>query len=223
MHHIQKTIIYKLAFAKSQTFSQLKNPEIENKLFDYHLKQTVRDGFVEKLEVGYALTPDGRKIAPGLAYRESEKSVKAYSIIFTIIKHAETGEYLLAKRLSHPLIGGIGLVHHLPSALTSILETAKLSTLSKTGLNADYKHHASGYFRVFNNDLLESFIHFDLLVCKKATGELKSNDKRQEFLWTKDLAEACALPDALPTLQHLVSLAKGPVNQFLEVSIETRH
>jgi hypothetical protein len=43
-HHIQKSIVYDLAFAESLRFSDLKPPELENKAFTYHLKKVMKAG-----------------------------------------------------------------------------------------------------------------------------------------------------------------------------------
>lgn len=47
-HHIQHAIIQKLVTNDGLTFSDLKPDDIDNKLFTYHLKITIREGLQKK-------------------------------------------------------------------------------------------------------------------------------------------------------------------------------
>ena len=75
-HHIQKSIVYDLAFAESLRFSDLKPDDMENKAFTYHLKKVMKSGLVEKLEDGhYSLTMKGRRVGKG-AFKQDMYMVK---------------------------------------------------------------------------------------------------------------------------------------------------
>ena len=43
-HHIQRQIVYQLAFVDSLRFGELKPDDLDNKLFTYHLKKVVSAG-----------------------------------------------------------------------------------------------------------------------------------------------------------------------------------
>ena len=89
-HHIQRTIVYTLAFAESLRFAELKPDDIDSKLFTYHLKKVVSAGFVTKTADGaYALTPEGRRVGKGALEKQSRMINRAYSILLLAIRRKE--------------------------------------------------------------------------------------------------------------------------------------
>src|SRR6187549_3745870 len=102
-HHIQRSIVYNLAFADSLRFGELKPYDIDNKLFTYHLKKVVSAGYAVKLESGeYALTPEGRRVGKGALKKQSHLIDRAYSVLLLSIQR-EDGAWLLYRRQTHPL------------------------------------------------------------------------------------------------------------------------
>ena len=60
--HIQRDIIARLKNADSLRFSQLKpHQDIPNDLYNYHLKQLIGDGLIEKIETRYQLSAAGKQ------------------------------------------------------------------------------------------------------------------------------------------------------------------
>ena len=204
-HHIQRSIVYRLALTTSLTFSELKPDTLENKLFTYHLKKTVSAGLVEKNADGrYALTAEGRVL--GVHVLDNTEAIidRAYSVLFLVIRRKSDGAWLLYKRGSHPLYGRVGFMHVTPNATESSLETAAQVCKQRTGLDATFRALGSGFFRVYEGEKLESFTNFTLLVCEDAEGELQGDDELAEYFW--EVSPDFSAPDMLPNMPVLAEL-----------------
>lgn len=204
-HHIQRSIVYRLALTPSLTFSELKPDTLENKLFTYHLKKTVSAGLVEKNADGrYALTAEGRVL--GVHVLENTEAIidRAYSVLFLVIRRKSDGAWLLYKRGSHPLYGRVGFMHVTPNATESSLQTASEVCKQRTGLDATFRALGSGFFRVYEGEKLESFTNFTLLVCEDAEGELQGDDELAEYFW--EVSPDFSAPDMLPNMPVLAEL-----------------
>lgn len=219
-HHIQRSIVYKLALSQSLRFSELKPDDLDNKLFDYHLKKVVGSGLVEKNSSGlYGLTPEGRRL--GVHVLEASQALidRAYSVLFLVIKHEDTGKLLLYRRKNHPLYDRVGFMHVAPNALEPVTKTASKQTLDKTGLVADFNILGSGFFRIYDGEKLESFTNFTMLVCEDATGELKQNDDLAEYYWS-DLQNIEASKNILPNMADLLKLYRTGKPFFIDRTIK---
>lgn len=213
-HHIQRTIVYTLAFSPSLRFSELQPDDIDSKLFTYHLKKVILAGLVEKYEDGtYALTPEGRRIGKSVL-RKDRIIDQAYSILLLAIRRPSDNTWLLYTRNTHPLIGLTGFMQATPQPDEEIAITAQIACKQKTGLTANFKTVSSGFFRVFEGDNIESFTHFTLLVSDNPEGELSVLDEFGTYSWVKD-------PDfnaknMLPTAYSLSQLASDRSITFIE-------
>lgn len=204
-HHIQREIVYRLAFAKSLRFSELKPDHLENKSFDYHLKIAIRDGLIAKNENGeYELTSEGKRVGKGALKNSSRFLDRAYSVLFLAIKSGDS--YLLYRRKTQPMLGGVGFMHAQPNIDETICETAKRVLTEQTGLSGDFAVKSSGFFRIFRGDEIESFTHFTLLFCENAAGELNANDNLAEYFWMEnpDFSHSEMLP-SMPTLAKILA------------------
>lgn len=218
MHHIQKTIISTLAQKIHLSFSELKPQDIENKLFDYHLKLTIRDDLVVKDSKGYSLSTTGRKMWKRISENSELTSERAFSVLFMVIKNSDD-EWLLYRRKTHPLLGRVGFMHSVPIAHETITETAKRSVQAQTGLTGDFVVLGSGYFRVYEDNQLESFTHFTLLSCENIDGTLTASDKLADYFWIRN--PDFERDDMLPNMKLLVEQydKSGDVLFFLDKNI----
>lgn len=183
-HHIQRSIVYRLALLENARFSDLKPDELDNKLFTYHLKKVVQAGLVSKDDQGlYQLTPEGRRLGVHVFEKQIDRLDRAVSVLFLVIRRKSDSAWLLYRRKSHPLINRVGFMHTAPNTSEDIQQTAKSAVKAKTGLSCQFSVMGSGYFRVFDGDDLESFTHFTLLSCEDADGELIQNDEHAEYWW----------------------------------------
>lgn len=181
-HFIQRDIIYKLSFADSLRFSELKPDQIENKLFSYHLKKVVSSNLIEKLDDGsYRLTKTGRRVSTGVKDKaQALVTERPYSVLFLVIRRKIDGAWLIYKRPIHPMKGYQGFMHCNPSQLVDSESVAKQQCKLKTGLDCNFKVLGGGYFRIFDDEGLESFTHFSLLYCDEAVNELTNTS---DYAW----------------------------------------
>ncbi len=214
-HHIQQAIIYKLAFVEAMRFSELQPDELDNKLFDYHLKLVVRDGLAQKNNDGlYSLTAKGRRIGVGVANKQFLALDRAHSVVFLLVQRPEDKAWLLFKRHTHPLINEAGLPHVNPIANKEIIETAQDELRETTGLTATFTYAGEGYFKVFKGQELESFTHFTALATQDLNGELKATNQKGEYFWATDLS---GIKDQLlPTAQEILKYSQTGKPFFID-------
>lgn len=202
-HHLQRAMVYQLALADSLRFSELKPAEVENKLFDYHLKKVVAAGYiVKKADGSYSLTPEGRRLGVHVLSNVQALVDRAYSVLLLVIRRSN-GDWLLYRRKNQPLLGKVGFMHATPTADELIVKTAARECLQRTGLKAEFTVCGSGYFRVYYKDTLESFTHFTLLEAKNVSGELVVNDELADYFWTPDPLSSA--DDLLPNMPLLLA------------------
>jgi len=218
-HHIQRSIVYRLALLESARFSGLKPDEVENKLFTYHLKKVVAAGLVAKTDKGlYQLTSKGRRLGVHVFEGQLDRLDRAVSVLLLIVRRTSDGAWLLYRRKTHPLRGRVGYMHAAPTSTESTVITARRELKAKTGLEADFAVIGSGYFRVFEGDNLESFTHFNLLASEDATGELKVADKHADYFW--ELKPDFADPTMLPNMSILAAAYQRGEPFFLEETLQ---
>jgi hypothetical protein len=186
-HHLQRGIVFRLAFKPSARFSDLKPGDVDNKLFTYHLKKVLKQGYVKKSDDGlYSLTPEGRRLSTGVLDDHQALVVeRPLSALFLIIRRKTDGAWLLYERTTYPMLGFQGFMHCHPSSTLDCEEVAKEQCRVKNGLTGDFTALGGGYIRVYQNEKLESFTHFTLLYCDDVQGELVPNDPHAEYSWVE--------------------------------------
>ncbi len=205
-HHVQRTIVLKLALARSLTFSQLKPADMDNKGFMYHLNLLIKDGIVKKSPLkSYSLTAKGRKLGVSVGETLDDIVSRAYSLLFLVVRRKSDGAWLLYRRKNHPLLGKVGFMHTRPLMDEKILDTACRALLEKTGLSGSFIYRFSGFSRVFLGLEPESFIHFSLLFCADAAGDLAPNDPYADYFWDvdPDFANMDMLPNMIDLVKHI--------------------
>jgi len=218
-HHIQRSIVYRLALSEGLRFSELKPDTLDNKLFTYHLQKVVTAGYVHKNDDGlYSLTPEGRRLGIRVLNSSQELVDRADSVLFLVIRRKTDGAWLLYQRKAHPLINKQGFMHCHPNSFEDTTKTAKDIVHESTGLICNFRPLGSGYFRIYDHDNLESFTHFTLLVSEDAAGELRAHDEHAEYEWIVD-------PDfssdaMLPNMQILKDLYSSNQPFFIEKTIK---
>ncbi len=218
-HHIQKSIVYDLAFAESLRFSDLKPDGMENKAFTYHLKKVMNAGLVQKQDDGhYSLTMKGRRVGKGALKKESRLLDRAYSILLLAVRNIETDNWLLYKRQTQPLLGLTGFMQAQPVAETDARRTAQQTCFEQTGIQTEFTVQGHGYFRVYRAGELESFIHFTLLLSDAPTEELLETAVSAGYSWQQ--TPNFASPDMLPNMQILHKMCVDTPGSFVEETFE---
>jgi hypothetical protein len=187
-HHIQRSIVYKLSFIHSARFSDLQPDDVENKLFTYHLKKVLNEGYIIKSADGlYALTPEGRRLSTGVLEDHQALVVeRPLSTLFLVIRRKSDNAWLLYRRGTHPMLGYEGFMYSPPSYLVDTQQAAEEQCLARTGLKGTFTALGGGYIRIYHKDQLESFTHFTLLYCNDIEGELLQNNSHAEYFWSQE-------------------------------------
>lgn len=214
-HHIQRTIVTTLKSAKELSFSELHPRNIENKLFTYHLKITIREGFVEKTPDGkYKLTATGRKLWRRMNESPEQFSMRAISVFYLAVHHQQYG-WLLYKRRTHPLNGRVGFMHAHPNSSELAVHQASKEMKTKTGLDGTFSVIGTGFFRTLSGTTLDSFTNFTLMLCEDVSGELAPTDDAADYFWTKQIPTTD--PDILPNMPHLLeAISSGQYPFFID-------
>lgn len=207
MHHIQKSILDRLSTATQCRYSDLKPVGLDGNVFNYHLKQLIRDKLVKKsITSDYSLTPIGEDY---IVHRYENPLLQAHSIFLIVLRSGD--KWLMRERLVQPLLGMSGFVHGEPVADEPLLVTAARRLRDKTGIEADLHIHSSGLIRISENDTLKSFSHAIIL-----TGETNQEisiheDKtgRNYWLSMNSISDLTILPSTVDIIQSLDS--KSPV------------
>jgi hypothetical protein len=218
-HHIQREIVYTLAFREGMRFSELKPDELENKAFDYHLKKVIVAGYVRKNDDGtYSLTAEGKRVGKGALKKQSRLIDRAYSTLLLAIRRPEDGAWLMVRRKAQPLLGLRGFMNASPIATQQTVQTAAAICQEQTGLVGTFVPHGHGYFRIYRDGVIESFIHFTLLTCSDIQGVLRQNSELAEYYWDTD--PDWQAPDMLPNMQTLFEMSQAPAGTFVEKTFD---
>lgn len=148
-HHIQKFIIDALMFRDTARFSQLRPPKTDTNLFSYHLKQLIKEGFVDKLDRGYRLSVKGMGYVDRVSLSDTSLRAQPKIITMIVIQNSE-GELLLWQRKRQPFIDvwtlPYGKIHNEDA---SVMDAAVREISEKIGLdNHVMKHAGDCYIRV---------------------------------------------------------------------------
>lgn len=148
-HHIQKHIIEVLMLQESARFSELRPPKADTNLFTYHLKQLMKEGFLEKNDRLYTLSTKGMTYVDRVSTSDTTVRSQPKIITMLVVQNSE-GELLIWKRKRQPFIDAWTLPYgklHIEDP--SVEMAAKREVLEKLGLvNQPVVHAGDCYIRV---------------------------------------------------------------------------
>ena len=183
MHHLQKTILLKLAHLETARFADLKPKGLDSNVFTYHLKQLINSKLVEKQSGGdYCITQKGKLAVINVRLDSKSELEQAHPVLYLTAQN-DKGEWLLRKRLVHPAYGKIGFLHIEPNAHEDIFVTARRMFKQRTGLDAEFRVRGSGFLKILRNDELESYTQFTLLQADSFDGVLNSPGESGHNIW----------------------------------------
>lgn len=106
MHHIQKSILVKLAASSCLRFSELQPPHVPNNTFSYHLKKLLELGYIEPRATGYMATRKGLKAVQAIDNRSQNGQPVALTVLYVT---NSAGEVLLLERGARPFKHWLGV------------------------------------------------------------------------------------------------------------------
>ena len=141
LSYVQLKILSHALKGNALRYSELKPTDIDQDLFNYHLRFLLDKKYLKKEDDFYFLTDFGKKYVIQIDTKGEYKSLFRVSVIAIAFRELSgKKEILLQKRLRHPYYGDInigisGKVE--PSELVE--DTAKRKMKEETGLTGDFK------------------------------------------------------------------------------------
>ena len=193
-HHIQKYILTSLMSQKFARFRDMRPPNVDTNLYNYHLKILIRQGFINKTEHGYTLSIEGQTYTDRVNVSTTKQTLQPKIITLLIIQDG-FGNVLMHPKKRQPFIGQwtlpLGKVHNSDSSVQEAAQreiTEKIST--ETSINV---HHAGdAYIRVKkgNDVLISTLAH----VFYGQTDELNNIDSHWRWVSLRSLDELKTTP-----------------------------
>lgn len=104
MHFIRKHILRVLTMHKWTRFRDMKPSNVDSNLYNYHLKELIRDDLVERVETkGYRLTPMGLRYVDHVSLESFEPRWQP-KLLTKILVTNEEGQILVWPKYKQPFI-----------------------------------------------------------------------------------------------------------------------
>ncbi len=150
LHSVAVIILRELYSKPFARYSDLMRPTgLESDVFKFHLRKLMKQGIVEKLDVGkYALTATGKELANRFDYGEGTALHQPKMTTITILrrKQGDGYEYLFHRRARNPYYGYWGVLGGAVLWGESFEAAATRGVRLRTGLQVS-DLRLSGYFR----------------------------------------------------------------------------
>jgi len=190
LHPYQNALIKRLALAPpiGLSFNECLLADISSDHSNYHLKQLIRFGLVQKKTNTYSLTDKGKEYSGSLndAMKQVEKQPKASIIVWGMRKKADgLNEYLVNKRLRHPYYGKVGRITGKVLYGESLKEAAFRELYEETGLHANFIQLDKIYHKIRrrpDDTIVQDNIFFIFFVTD-FHGQLAQKTEFQENFW----------------------------------------
>ncbi len=180
-HHIQKFIIDVLMYKKVARFRDLRPLRVDTNLFTYHLNSLVKQGMVDKVEGGYALSPVGLSYVDRVSTEKKTIRTQPKMITMLVVQNGE-GDILLQRRTKQPYIDTWTLPYgKLHVEDMTVKEAAQREAFEKLGLeNQEVEHAGDCYIRVnANGELLSTTLAH---VFRFYKDDIETND---DLIWAR--------------------------------------
>ncbi|MEO7904307.1 MAG: hypothetical protein ABIR91_00775 [Candidatus Saccharimonadales bacterium] len=216
IHHIQKHVMDILATADSCRYGQLKPVDMDGNVFTYHLKQLLRDNYIDKSDNGnYTLTSKGRDY---IVNRYENPLLQAHSILLIVVRRGE--QWLMRERLVQPLLGMTGFVHGEPFAGTNVVTVAQQRLIDKTGIVTSLTLHSSGLITMKRAGQIESYSHTVILY-----GETDDNitihqdlTGRNSWMSVNEMSAIDVLPSSFDIIDYIEHHVTSPFDLSYDIS-----
>jgi ADP-ribose pyrophosphatase YjhB (NUDIX family)/predicted transcriptional regulator len=223
-HYIQLQILKQLLFKPLSTFTELNVTGVSTDHFNFHLKQLIKLGIVEKKDDYYKLTTKGMELA-GRIDPTSGLELKQPKVGVAVCLMRElTGnyEFLLGERLRDQSIGRVGFYTSKVRFGESLFETVIRCVKEETGLTVEKDDiNFAGTVHVTRHKKEVPFVDVVLTVFKitKFSGNLlpETNETKNYWVNYKDIPN---LKNAFDGLMDEVDCCLKDEKYFIERRIE---
>lgn len=215
---VKRAILTKLLKSERLRYGDIRSPEIDNDLFNYHLQHLVKLGLVDKHDKEYSLSALGRyEVAEQNPLSLQGDIVDRFKInVLTIVLRQEAGELqvLLQRRKKHPFFNTVAIMGGVIHKGEMLTDAASARLQMKTGLTGQFT--LCGLWRNVNLDQTGLLVLEDILfhVCctDRYEGELIATTEHGENFWCS-LSQAIKIHQAHPgAFHHLVPFLQSLEN-----------
>lgn len=214
MHIIQKKIIEYLIYNEFGRFRDLRPDRVESNLFVYHLKQLLRDGYIEKVDQRYTLTPQGLVHVNRLSHQSMKTRDQA--IILSIIDITnQLGETLIMRRDHQPYLNMLGFPSGKVHRGESVAMAAQREVTEKTGVSLDSElvHRGDVYVSIYSEDTLISQVLGHVSSATSSDTDLA--DAGSDCFWA--MHDSLDVQTVIPGLHDIKKLLKSEQFFFAEL------
>jgi ADP-ribose pyrophosphatase YjhB (NUDIX family)/predicted transcriptional regulator len=184
---VQKQILNKLMFSENLKYSDLEKVIDNHDLFNYHLKELIAKGYIEKTDSVYSLTAGGRQYVSHMEEDgELQKQFKV-GMFINVVRRNDKGnhELLLYKRLKHPHYGYTGSVSGKLKWGESLEDNLKRELDEELKI-IPFEFELIGVERALfeneNNEIAGDGVFF-MIVVTKWQGEPAKTSNEGEYFW----------------------------------------
>lgn len=216
MHPIQSHILKKLTLSKSSRYSEIKPSGVESNKFSYHLRTLLDSGMVERLTLGYQLTPRGKRYVDKMSLQSFYPRSQP-KIVTVIICKNTVGECLLFKYKKQPFYDLYGFPSGKIHFGETIIEAANRELKEKTGLSAKLSHRGNVYLSVRERGEIISHMLCHVFSASQPTGRLMENSPVGSCQWSP--IEKIAKSSFAPGFLNIYKLASSEKHFFEEIIV----
>lgn len=220
IHDAQTSILRELLFKPAAGYADLQKPTgLSSDHFNFHIKQLVETGYVQKVARGkYKLTPRGKEYANKLDTDRNEIERQPKSAVILAIEHK--GKWLFQERLKHPYYGFWGFPSGKIRWGETIIDTAERELAEETGLASAHEwkgiYHEQVYKAETGEQLEDKIFH--IIHCTDISGKLIENFEGGRNAW-RSLAELKKETKKFESYKFEADIAMGKID-FIERSVK---
>lgn len=208
---IQADILSRLITSESGLrYAEIKNPETENDLYNYHLQYLVKQNLIEKLEGIYKITSKGLILMSN--FDATGKQLELFKVSVALYIFRNVGgqrEILLQKRLRRPFIGDHTGISGKVLRGEKTIEAASRKLLEETGLTG--KFSKIGILRKIRRDkdctILEDTQYY-ICYAESPAGNLIQRNIFGENFWTTEKKAMTLINSNIDLGEHDISIYK---------------
>lgn len=220
MHWIQREILKRLSTADALRYKDLKPEGVDGNLFMYHLKQLIVDGYIKKIEGGYALGSSGKSFVGGMSLAQG-KLTKVPRLFVLIFAKNNIGEYLLYKWKRQPYLGHVGLPFSRLKYGQSVFREAKDTLKYKTGLMGELSYAGDVYVMAKKDGEVTTHYLTHVFKLTEPVGEPAADGLTGAPFWGN--LKDCAESDLVNGTKEIIEIVENKKSPFFEEIIVDKH
>lgn len=171
MHHIQKYVLKQLTHHRQARFSEMRPPRTDTNVYSYHLQTLQKEGYIEKCDRVYTLSPIGLAYVERISVESFEPRMQPKVITMMIVRN-DADQILLWQKSKQPFIETWSLLSgkvHLEDE--SIYAAVQREQIEKFSVATDtIKHRGDAYVRAYVNGRLVSNVLAHIIVFRIPEG-----------------------------------------------------